>query len=94
MIVRRYELYPLGGFTENGSAIQASGGSDVSVRDGQDKASLLRESRKHIQMDGPYEVQLVAAEPLVLDPVECTWDEKGVCSLPTCATTRGSAEGW
>ncbi len=77
MIVRRYELYPLGGFTEKWSAIQASGGSDVSVRDGQDKALSPEESRKHIQLDGPYEVQLVASEPLVLDPVECTWDEKG-----------------
>lgn len=77
MIVRRYELYPLGGFTEKWSAIQASGGSDVSVRDGQDKALSPEESLKHIQLDGPYEVQLVAAEPLVLDPVECTWDEKG-----------------
>lgn len=77
MIVRRYELYPLGGFTEKWSAIQASGGSDVSVRDGQDKALSPEESLKHIQLDGPYEVQLVASEPLVLDPVECTWDEKG-----------------
>jgi hypothetical protein len=77
MIVRRYELYPLGGFTEKWSTIQASGGSDVSVRDGQDKALSPEESLKHIQLDGPYEVQLVASEPLVLDPVECTWDEKG-----------------
>jgi putative membrane-bound dehydrogenase-like protein len=35
------------------------------------------ESMKRIQLDGPYEVQLVAAEPLVLDPVEATWDDKG-----------------
>ena len=77
MIVRRYELYPLGGFQEKWSAIQASGGSDVSVRDGQEQALSPEASRKRIQLDGPYEVQLVAAEPLVLDPVECTWDEKG-----------------
>jgi putative membrane-bound dehydrogenase-like protein len=32
---------------------------------------------KRIQLDGDYEVQLVAAEPLVLDPVEATWDDKG-----------------
>ena len=37
MIVRRYELHPLGGFTEKWSAIEASGGSDISVRHGQDK---------------------------------------------------------
>jgi putative membrane-bound dehydrogenase-like protein len=77
MIVRRYELYPLGEFKEKWSAIQASGGSDVSVRDGQEKALSPEESLKQIQLDGPYEAQLVAAEPLVLDPVEVTWDEKG-----------------
>ena len=78
MLVRRYELYPLGEFKEKWSAIQASGGSDIgAVRDGQDKALSPEESLKRIQLDGPYEVQLVAAEPLVLDPVECTWDAQG-----------------
>jgi putative membrane-bound dehydrogenase-like protein len=78
MIVRRYELYPLGEFKEKWSAIQASGGSDIgAVRDGQSEALSPEESMKRIQLDGPYEVQLVAAEPLVLDPVETTWDEKG-----------------
>jgi putative membrane-bound dehydrogenase-like protein len=77
MIVRRYELWPLGAFEEKWSAIQASGGSDVTVRDGQERALSAEESMKLIQLDGPYEVQLVACEPLVLDPVECTWDEKG-----------------
>ncbi|MDI1314792.1 PVC-type heme-binding CxxCH protein, partial [Prosthecobacter sp.] len=77
MLVRRYELYPLGEFKEKWSAIQASGGSDVSVRAGQEKALSPEESMKRIQLDGDYEVQLVAAEPLVLDPVECTWDAQG-----------------
>lgn len=78
MIVRRYELYPLGEFKEKWSAIQASGGSDIgAVRDGQSEALSPEESQKRIQLDGPYEVQLVAAEPLVLDPVEATWDDKG-----------------
>lgn len=78
MIVRRYELYPLGSFQEKWSAIQASGGSDIdAVRDGQSEALSPEESMKRIQLDGDYEVQLVAAEPLVLDPVEATWDEKG-----------------
>ncbi len=78
MIVRRYELYPLGEFKEKWSAIQASGGSDIgAVRDGQSEALSPEESQKRIQLDGDYEVQLVAAEPLVLDPVEVTWDEKG-----------------
>lgn len=77
MIVRRYELWPLGAFEEKWTSIQASGGSDVAVRDGQERALSAEESMKLIQLDGPYEVQLVASEPLVLDPVECTWDEKG-----------------
>ena len=78
MLVRRYELYPLGTFKEKWSAIQASGGSDIgAVRDGQDKPLSPEESMKRIQLDGNYEVQLVAAEPLVLDPVEATWDAQG-----------------
>jgi len=78
MLVRRYELYPLGEFKEKWSAIQASGGSDIgAVRDGQSKALSPEESLKRIQLDGDYEVQIVAAEPLVLDPVECTWDAQG-----------------
>lgn len=77
MIVRKYELHPLGGFTEKWSAIQASGGSDITVREGQQEPLTPEESLKLIQLDGDYEAQLVAAEPLVLDPVEVTWDEKG-----------------
>ena len=77
MIVRRYELHPLGGFTEKWSAIQASGGTDISVRQGQDKPLTPEESLAQIRLDGAYEAQLVAAEPLVLDPVEVTWDAQG-----------------
>lgn len=78
MIVRRYELYPLGEFKEKWSAIQASGGSDIgAVRDGQDHPLPPEESLKRIQIDGPYEAQIVATEPLVLDPVEVTWDDQG-----------------
>jgi len=77
MIVRRYELHPLGQFKEKWNPIQASGGSDVSVRDGQTAALSPEESLKLIQFDGDYEAQLVAAEPLVLDPVEVTWDAEG-----------------
>lgn len=77
MIVRRYELYPLGEFKEKWNPIQASGGSDVSVREGQTAALSPEQSQKLIQFDGDYEAQLVAAEPLILDPVEITWDAKG-----------------
>ncbi|HYF37667.1 MAG TPA: PVC-type heme-binding CxxCH protein [Prosthecobacter sp.] len=77
MIVRRYELHPLGAFKEKWNPIQASGGSDVPVRDGQAQAMPPEESLKQIQLDGDYEAQLVASEPLVLDPVEATWDALG-----------------
>ncbi len=77
MIVRRYELHPLGAWKEKWNPIQASGGSDVSVRQGQSKPLSPEASQAAIQLDGPYEAQLVAAEPLLQDPVEVTWDEKG-----------------
>jgi putative membrane-bound dehydrogenase-like protein len=77
MIVKRYELHPLGTFKEKWNPIEASGGSDVPVRDGQAQAMSPEESLKQIQLDGNYEAQLVAAEPLVLDPVEVTWDAQG-----------------
>lgn len=77
MLVRRYELWPLGEFKEKWNPIQASGGSDVPVLEGQQKALSAEESQKLIQLDGPYEVQLVASEPLIMDPVEVTWDAKG-----------------
>lgn len=77
MIVRRYELWPLGEFKEKWNPIQASGGSDVSVREGQETAMSPADSQKLVQLDGPYEVQLVACEPLVVDPVEVAWDAQG-----------------
>ncbi len=77
MIVRRYELHPLGAFTEKWNPIQASGGSNIDVRHGQDKPLSPEESLAQIQLDGPYEAQLVASEPLIQDPVEITWDEQG-----------------
>jgi putative membrane-bound dehydrogenase-like protein len=32
---------------------------------------------RSIELDGPYEIRLVAAEPLVFDPVEIVWDATG-----------------
>ena len=49
------------------------------VRASRDSSWTPEESRKAIQLDGPYEVELVACEPLVRDPVEVTWDAKGRC---------------
>ena len=78
MIVRRYELYPLGEFQRSGPPSKPAAAA-ISARCAMVKARPFRprKSQKRIQLDGPYEVQLVAAEPLVLDPVEATWDEKG-----------------
>lgn len=77
MIVRRYELWPLGQFSEKWNPISASGGSNIEVRDGQGAALSPEESQRKIELDGDYEVQLVACEPLVRDPVECVWDDQG-----------------
>ena len=77
MVVRRYELWPLGKFTEAWNPISASGGSNVDVRDGQSQPLSPEESLARIQLDGNYEAQLVACEPLVRDPVEVTWDAEG-----------------
>ena len=49
----------------------------IKVLESRDKAWTPEQSLKAIQMDGPYEAQLVAADPLVADPVEITWDAKG-----------------
>ena len=79
MLVRRFELYPLGAFQEKWNPVSASGGTEVPVKPSRETAWSAEESRRAIQLDGPYEVQLVAAEPLVRDPVEMTWDAKGRC---------------
>ena len=79
MLVRRYELYPLGEYKEKWNPVSASGGSDVPVKASRETAWTPEESRKAIELDGSYEVQLVACEPLVRDPVEMTWDAQGRC---------------
>ncbi len=79
MVVKRFELYPLGGFKEKWDPVQASGGSEIDVKASRETSWTPEETRKSIELDGPYEVQLVAAEPLVRDPVEITWDAQGRC---------------
>jgi len=53
--------------------------TDVPVKASRENAWSPEETRKSIELDGPYEVQIVAAEPLVRDPVEMTWDAQGRC---------------
>jgi putative membrane-bound dehydrogenase-like protein len=77
MLVRRFELHPLGQFKESWNPASAAGGTDVPVRRSRESAWTAEETRKSIEIDGPYEVELVAAEPLVKDPVEICWDAKG-----------------
>lgn len=77
LTIRRLELWPIGQFLETWNPIVASGGVDVPVRDGQNEALSPEESLRRIELDGDYEVQLVACEPLVRDPVEVTWDAVG-----------------
>src|SRR5690606_32180562 len=38
-----------------------------------------QETLQSIELEGSYEAQLVASEPLVRDPVEVVWDAKGDC---------------
>lgn len=79
MVVKRFELYPLGEFKEKWDPVQASGGSDIEVKASRETSWTPEQAQKSIELDGPYEVQLVAAEPLVRDPVEVTWDAQGRC---------------
>ncbi len=79
MLVKRLELYPLGEFKEKWDPVSASGGTDVPVKPSREAAWTPEQERAGIEIDGPYEVQLVAAEPLVRDPVEVTWDAQGRC---------------
>jgi putative membrane-bound dehydrogenase-like protein len=51
----------------------------IAVREARDKAWTPGQEQKAIELDGAYDVQLVASEPLVVDPVEVTWDAKGRC---------------
>ncbi len=79
MLVRRFELHPLGAFQEKWNPVSASGGTEVPVKPSRETAWTVEASRAAIELDGPYEAQLVAAEPLVRDPVEMIWDAKGRC---------------
>lgn len=80
-LIRRYELHPLGTFTEKWAVEERSTdmGYDVSGDSIPPRRFPLspQESAKLWEVDGDYEVQLVASEPLTCDPVDIAWDEKG-----------------
>ena len=81
MWVRRYELWPLDQFRESWNPVIASTNTGIS----ETGESILprrfplsvKQSQAAWQIDGDYEIELVAAEPFVRDPVDVVWDEKG-----------------
>ncbi len=81
LFVRRIELWPLGQFKEGWKPAQRSTDTGYS----ETGRSLLprrepwspEKSQAAWRIDGDYELQLVAAEPLVCDPADVVWDERG-----------------
>ena len=81
MSVRRYELWPLDTFKENWIAEKRSTDTGYSASG----ESLLprknplspEKQQEAFKIDGDYEMQLVASEPLIQDPVDVAWNEKG-----------------
>ena len=81
MRIRRWELWPLDQFKEAWKEEFRS--TDTGYRT--DGESILprrfalspSQSLEAWQIDEGYEIQLVAAEPLVCDPVDVVWDENG-----------------
>ena len=79
--IRRFELWPLDRFTEVWQPAEVYTNTGAS----ETGESLLprrepwspEKSLNAWQIDGDYEMQLVAAEPLVSDPVDVVWDERG-----------------
>jgi putative membrane-bound dehydrogenase-like protein len=79
--LRRFELFPLGALSEKWTAEQGSADMGYAITG---ESILPRElplspaeSAALWEIDGPYEMQLVACEPLVNDPVDLTWDADG-----------------
>ncbi len=79
--IRRLELHPLGAFKEKWAAEEGSKDMGYSVSG----ESILprrfplspEESAAQWQIDGDYEMQIAAAEPITCDPVDVAWDERG-----------------
>jgi putative membrane-bound dehydrogenase-like protein len=80
-LIRRLELHPLGTFTEKWTAEKGSSDMGYSVSGESIMPRRLplspEESAKLWEVDGDFEMQLVASEPITCDPVDVVWDEKG-----------------
>lgn len=79
--VRRVEVHAPGDFTESWTEEKRSTDMGYAITG---ESILPRRfplspeaSAAAWQLDGDYEIQLVAAEPLTCDPVDIVWDEKG-----------------
>lgn len=79
--IRRLELHPLGGFTETWQEEQRTTDMGYSITGESILPRRLplspEESAALWEVDGDYEIQLVASEPLTCDPVDVVWDAKG-----------------
>lgn len=79
--IRRFELHPLGTFSEEWKPENRSSDMGYSITGESILPRRLplspEESHAAWEVDGDYEIELVAAEPLVCDPVDVVWDEKG-----------------
>lgn len=81
VVVRRFELWPLGKFEEPWQPNERSTNTGYS----ETGESILprrepwtpERSAAAWRIDGDFELQLVAAEPLVCDPVDVVWDDRG-----------------
>lgn len=79
--VRRFELWPLDSFQEPWRVEVAS--ADTGASETGESLLPRREpwsperSQAAWRIDGDYEMQLVAAEPVVNDPVDVVWDAEG-----------------
>ncbi|MEM1444060.1 MAG: PVC-type heme-binding CxxCH protein, partial [Verrucomicrobiota bacterium] len=79
--IRRAELFAPGDFTESWADRERSTdmGYDIAGESILPRESPLtpEESKAAWQIDGDFEIELVAHEPLTCDPVDIAWDEKG-----------------
>lgn len=76
--VRRWEIYELGDFNEEWES------DDKTTNTGSGAELMPRslpwspeESLAALEVDGEFDIELVVAEPLVCDPVDVVWDDKG-----------------
>jgi len=79
--IRRFELHPLDTFKETWDPALASSDMGYSITGEsilpRELALSPEESAAMWEIDGDYEIQLVASEPLTCDPVDVAWDARG-----------------